>query len=228
MTKPAKETSPEKVIKSLSAALLATELVTKEEIATISGSSPKKIKELISKKINSIGINEPFAVADSYVLGIVLDYDMKHILLMEKKRPSWQVGKFNGLGGKIEKNEIAIDAMIREFKEETGLDSAYFNWVHVGHVTRPATFNLEGMSYRMDIFAMTMSLEDLREAENNSPTDERLYCIPLNRQVLQNIGVDGLSWIVSAAAHSFYSGLKFSVEDNKLHLSAEDRLKLLR
>ena len=43
-------------------------------------------------------------------------------LLISKKRPTWQAGMLNGIGGKIEPGENPLQAMIRECKEECNLD----------------------------------------------------------------------------------------------------------
>lgn len=64
-----------------------------------------------------------------YVLGFMFDKNQWGVLLIEKKRPKWQDGKFNGIGGKIEPGENSFQAMRREFKEETGID--YFHWIPV-------------------------------------------------------------------------------------------------
>lgn len=53
-----------------------------------------------------------------YVCGFYFAND--EVLLINKLKPDWQKGKLNGVGGKVEKDESSIDAMIREFKEETG------------------------------------------------------------------------------------------------------------
>lgn len=45
------------------------------------------------------------------------------ILLVEKDRPEWQKGKLNLVGGKIEAGESVADAVIRELREETGLET---------------------------------------------------------------------------------------------------------
>jgi 8-oxo-dGTP diphosphatase len=42
------------------------------------------------------------------------------VVLIRKNKPEWQAGKLNGVGGKIEEGEEPIDAMRREWKEETG------------------------------------------------------------------------------------------------------------
>ena len=57
-----------------------------------------------------------------YVLGFITDGH--RVLLIKKNRPENQVGLYNGIGGKVNDNELPLDAMIRESKEETNLDGA--------------------------------------------------------------------------------------------------------
>lgn len=54
-----------------------------------------------------------------YVVGFITDG--KRIALINKNRPSWQKGLFNGIGGKIEKDETSGFAIKRKCIEETGL-----------------------------------------------------------------------------------------------------------
>lgn len=62
-----------------------------------------------------------------YVVGFL--HDGYRVVLIEKNRPDWQAGLLNGVGGKIEKYDLyPIDAMRREFKEETGVTVQ--NWQH--------------------------------------------------------------------------------------------------
>lgn len=58
-------------------------------------------------------------IPHKYVAGFVFTKDQLQVLLMTKKRPEWQKGMLNGIGGKVEKGETADEAMIREFGEET-------------------------------------------------------------------------------------------------------------
>lgn len=211
-----KKVDPEKAATKLSAALFQTGLFSTEDIELLSKSTLKKIKDTVKRRLNAAGIGEPLEVADKYVLGIVLNFEANKILLISKKRPSWQAGLFNGIGGKLNHAEAPLDGMIREFKEETGLDSSYADWIYVGHKTRPAAINLEGLSYRMDIFVTTRSDEDLKSAEYYPPTDEKLLYIPLNLQILKKHGVAGLSWIVAASLDTLDDGLKFSAIDSEL------------
>ena len=53
-----------------------------------------------------------------YVLAFIKRKD--EILLINRNYQPWQ-GCWNGIGGKIEKNETPLEAIIRETYEETGL-----------------------------------------------------------------------------------------------------------
>jgi 8-oxo-dGTP diphosphatase len=64
-----------------------------------------------------------------YVCGFLFSPDRTRVLLIRKKRPAWQAGKLNGVGGKIEPGETALQAMRREFREEAAVDVA--EWEHV-------------------------------------------------------------------------------------------------
>ncbi len=55
----------------------------------------------------------------AYVAGFMLDY-YGNVALVRKSKPVWQQGLLNGIGGKIERRELPITAMIREWYEETG------------------------------------------------------------------------------------------------------------
>lgn len=56
-----------------------------------------------------------------YVAGFLFSEDRQHVALVRKKKPEWQAGKLNAIGGKVEPREFSSDAMVREFKEETGV-----------------------------------------------------------------------------------------------------------
>lgn len=57
-----------------------------------------------------------------YCLGFAFDYQLvePRVLLITKKRPDWQAGRLNGIGGKVERRETPIAAMAREAFEEAG------------------------------------------------------------------------------------------------------------
>ena len=59
-----------------------------------------------------------------YACGFLFSTDRHRLLLIRKRRPVWQAGHLNGVGGKLEHGETPIDAMKREFREEASLDIA--------------------------------------------------------------------------------------------------------
>ena len=72
-----------------------------------------------------------------YVMGLIFD-TTDRILLIKKKRPSHQVGKWNGLGGKVEDNETIARAMTREAKEEADLDIPESSWTLMYSGSQPS------------------------------------------------------------------------------------------
>jgi len=63
-----------------------------------------------------------------YVCGFLFDdKETNKVLLIKKNRPDWQKGLYNGVGGKVENNEMINIAMRREFFEETGLFISHWN-----------------------------------------------------------------------------------------------------
>lgn len=58
----------------------------------------------------------------NYVCGFMFSEDRRDVVLIQKKRPQWMANMWNGLGGRVHNGEGELDAMIREFKEEAGVD----------------------------------------------------------------------------------------------------------
>lgn len=56
-----------------------------------------------------------------YVVGFALD-KRRRVALILKNRPAWQSGRLNGIGGHVEPGETADEAIVREFREETGTE----------------------------------------------------------------------------------------------------------
>ena len=79
-----------------------------------------------------------------YVCGFLFSPDRSRVLLIRKRRPAWQAGRLNGVGGKVEAGEALYHAMRREFREEAGLDLPESQWAHAITLTGPADRQYDG------------------------------------------------------------------------------------
>jgi len=85
-----------------------------------------------------------------YVVGFHFSDTLDHVLLVNKARPRWQEGKLNGVGGAIEPGETHLQAMVREFKEETNLNTDLQKWLPFCALSgyEPASFVVHFFAYR--------------------------------------------------------------------------------
>jgi 8-oxo-dGTP diphosphatase len=119
-----------------------------------------------------------------YVVGFMFDTSGEAVLLIQKNRPTWQAGKLNGIGGRIEDGETPDDAMRREFLEETGVD--YAAW------QRFCTLRDE----RGWLVHFYLGSGDLLKAK--SQTDEKVLCCGL-RALHQTQALPNLHWLIPMA-----------------------------
>ena len=118
-----------------------------------------------------------------YVLGFAFDLALDQLVLIEKARPDWQRGRFNGVGGAIEAEEDPIDAMVREFREETGIE--IYSWMLLGTLT----------GHLWD--CRTYVAFDDRMKHCRTTTDERIEFF--HPQDLPANVIPNLRWLVPAA-----------------------------
>ena len=69
-----------------------------------------------------------------YVCGFCLSPEKDRVVLIKKTKPAWQNGLLNGVGGKIESNELPIEAMVREFREETSVEILATEWFEFAEI----------------------------------------------------------------------------------------------
>jgi 8-oxo-dGTP diphosphatase len=77
-----------------------------------------------------------------YVIVIARTKAGGRIAVVQKKRPSWQAGRFNFPGGKIEPRESPVEAAAREMWEETGVTLSLDSLRPVAQMLRPGDFEL--------------------------------------------------------------------------------------
>ncbi len=116
-----------------------------------------------------------------YVLGFMFDQKSYGVLLIQKIKPAWQAGKLNGIGGKIEPNENSLQAMQREFKEETGIDQFYWEWVT----------QISGDDWSVEVF----TCKDDKIHDFASMEDEHVLYIPLDELHSYDV-ISNLDWLI--------------------------------
>lgn len=66
--------------------------------------------------------------APAYVIGFLFAPRWERVVLIEKRKPAWQAGLLNGVGGKIEPGETPEEAIARECAEECGVTLSARGW----------------------------------------------------------------------------------------------------
>jgi len=110
------------------------------------------------------------------------------VLLIKKERPDWQKGLLNGPGGGIEKDEMPISAMVREFKEETGLEISGDRWELFTDLT------IHGEIY-CKVYFFKVTLEESEVP--TTVTDEKIVEIDLH--TLPSNVLPNLKWLIPMA-----------------------------
>lgn len=112
---------------------------------------------------------------------------------MHKTKPENQAGMINGLGGKIEDGETAIDCMVREIREESGLVTKANSWIHLGL--------LRGSDWSVEVFGTIYqgSLSDAHSLEAQTVEWFDIKNLPDN--VLHN-----LHWLIPLAIDKLKHG----------------------
>lgn len=147
-----------------------------------------------------------------YVCGFMFELDDLGVLLIRKKRPTWQAGKMNGIGGRIEDGETPEEAMRREFREEAALDHA--DW------RRFCTLRDE-RGWLVHFFSAAGEIIKAR-----SQTDESLVCCAVDAIETENV-IPNLRWLIPMAINmkheqiSFFEIQERAAEDNEQRYQKE-------
>jgi 8-oxo-dGTP diphosphatase len=104
------------------------------------------------------------------------------VALVRKNRPAWQAGKLNGIGGHVEADESPIAAIVREFREETGVETTEAQWLPV--------CVLSGNDFKVHFFRTMNPLSGIK-----TTTDEEIVVIPVDEVTVHN-AIPNLTWLI--------------------------------
>lgn len=99
------------------------------------------------------------------VLGFIFNDTLNKVLLILKKRPIYQAGFMNGIGGKVEEGETQLEALKREVFEECNLEIEQTRWNKIGDFGGTDHWNV-------GVFFSVLSDEELSRAYTK--TDENI------------------------------------------------------
>lgn len=128
-----------------------------------------------------------------YVLGFAFTKDLKQVALIRKKRPEWQAGKLNGIGGKVNINEVPLLAMVREFQEEACLNTGVLDWVEVDTLYRD--------NDTVAIYCFATCVDDMNQVTTWEDKFVSWYNI---RKISDTETVDGLIDLIDLAQTCMY------------------------
>ncbi len=106
------------------------------------------------------------------------------VLLLEKDKPQWMKGKFNGVGGKIESGESAHEAMRREFVEEIGFDISWELYCCI-------------LDVRFQLSVFRAFVEEMPELPRENDVNEKLRVFEIDELLLlRRLCVYNIPWLI--------------------------------
>jgi 8-oxo-dGTP diphosphatase len=127
-------------------------------------------------------------MSPKYVVGFAFSSNLQSVMLIKKVRPAWQAGKLNGIGGKVEPCELAVCSMVREFREESGLNTHDSHWHRFAQLQTSNGATVHCFYY---VFRGPMPVV-------SSPTDEEVVVIKTDDLARHNI-VANVAWMIPIA-----------------------------
>lgn len=110
-------------------------------------------------------LNEDDEFDVEYVAGFLFSTDTRQVALISKKKPEWQAGKLNGIGGSYNKKESPLGAMVRKFYEETGFYQP--EWTYFCSKTGLSADQTE--SWRVKFFISFGDLTRIKHTSDEKP-----------------------------------------------------------
>lgn len=130
----------------------------------------------------------------SYVVGFLFDESRQRVVLIQKTKPAWQAGRFNGVGGKVEPGETELAAIRREFREETGLDVPQWD----------IFINMKGKDWTVAAFRAFGDISSVK-----TTTEEEVHSFEIEE--LPEKIISNVRWLIPLALNT-NGGIKFPVQ----------------
>ncbi len=121
-----------------------------------------------------------------YTLGFLFNKELTKVLLIHKQRPMWQKGMVNGLGGKFENQESALECIAREVKEETDILIEPKKWVKFAE--------LHSSKFAVEVLTAIYSGPETDAIDNEDQRVEWFDVKHLPKNIMTN-----LAWLIPLA-----------------------------
>ena len=125
-----------------------------------------------------------------YVVGFAFGPNKNAVVLVCKTHPDWQAGLLNGIGGKVNAGETHAQAMVREYKEEAGVETDPECWQPVVEMEYPGGVISFFRTFDPDAYHLAKTM-----------TDEEV--VPINLGELSEYRcVANINWILPLCIHA--------------------------
>lgn len=139
-------------------------------------------------------------------------------LLLGMKKRGFGQGRWNGFGGKLESGETALQAAVRELREESGLLADQTSTKHVGRLE----FEFESQPELMQVEVFTVNSEnctgDVQESDEMKPQWFSLDQLPFDK-----MWPDDKHWFPRMlGGHLFFGTFLFRGHDHIVNFELRD------
>lgn len=117
-----------------------------------------------------------------YTLGLVFTHTFRELLLITRGEHAFHTNKSNGLGGKIIIGESPVECIVREVKEESGIETKESQWKFMGVIN--------GITWKVWVFSTSVEKKvDFPTISEGTLRWHPSDALPENR-------VTNLTWII--------------------------------
>ena len=122
-----------------------------------------------------------------YSLAFIQSLDSSRILLIQKNRPAFLAGLYNGVGGHIEDGETPLDAVMRECDEEADLKIPASEWNSLGVISDNEHFEVHVFGAKWDISKALARTDEPLQIFDMSEV-HHIPLAPSAKEILQKLG----------------------------------------